>query len=102
MAGALARTRAQRPLSARRVGTARTSVAPETRNRTMAPELQPSTSRDLANGPLLPNVAAEASASHRPRPGWRPCRLVVLVIAHPVVMSKTSYTDDANEGRVRS
>jgi hypothetical protein len=34
----------------------------------MAPELQPSTSSDFAKGPLLPNVAADASASQRPIP----------------------------------
>src|SRR6476469_8538445 len=102
MAGRFSRTSDQRPRSARIVGAARTRVAPATRSSTIAPELQPSTSSDFANGPLLPNVAADASASQRPKPVDR-----VLMNPHPFVgldvavthhvMGKAPYTRDSSD-----
>src|SRR5262245_52327805 len=62
----LVRTRPHRPRSASAAGTARTRAAPATRSRTIAPELHPATRSALAKGPLVPNVAADARASHSP------------------------------------
>ena len=66
IAGALRRTRPQRPRMARHAGSARAAVAITSRAATAAPGVQPARRSAAASVPDTPNAAADRTAMVRP------------------------------------